>query len=84
VVLVGGRCVSVTRGVLLRVGNIMREVIIRSLAATAVLGGLFFGGGVAAAGPAPAAAPAHTEVTCPLGTELDKMSHVCAPIGVSF
>ena len=75
---------SVTRGVSLRVGNIMREVIIRSLLATAVLGGVFFGGGVAAASPAPAATPAHPAVTCPLGTNLDPMSHVCVPVGVSF
>jgi hypothetical protein len=72
------------KGVPLRVGDIMREVIIRSLAATAVLGGLFFGGGVAAAGPALAATPAHPEVTCPLGTKLDPMSNVCLPEGVNF
>src|SRR5690349_17299144 len=78
VVLVTGQC-SVTIGVSLGVGNIMRKVIIRLLAATAVAGGLLFGStGVAAANPAPTAKPSLAQPTpsvptCPLGTFLDSM-----------
>jgi hypothetical protein len=61
----------------------MQNVIIRSLAATAVLGGLFVGAGVAAASPAPARTPVHTAVTCPLGTTLEPMTNVCVPIGMA-
>lgn len=56
----------------------MQRVIIRSLCAIAVLGGLFFGGAsVAAANPVPTATPPHPQVDCPLGTHLDPVLGIC-------
>jgi len=56
----------------------MQRVIIRSLTATAVLGGLLFGGAsVAAANPVPTATPTHTQVDCPLGTHLEPVLGIC-------
>jgi len=82
VVLVTEQC-SVTIGVPLGVGNIMRKVIICSLTATAVVGGLFFGStGVAAANPAPTASrtlaqPAPPPPMCTLGTFREPTSGLC-------
>lgn len=58
----------------------MRKVITRSLAVTAALGGLFFGGlGVVTATAALAATPIHTDVipSCPLGTHWEPVEQTC-------
>jgi hypothetical protein len=81
VVLVGKQC-SVTIGVVLGVGNIMRNVIIRSLTATTVIGAVIFGSvaAAAAANPAPTGSPTTQAAgVCPLGTFLEPMTGVCMP-----